>query len=253
MNLRILAVALAALALSCGGDDGGGRPESGPAPEGFPLASDGPLLFTVGGAARVHTGDVDRTAGFLRTASPGLAEDIQRRNAVRGLLLGIALMDVRYPGRYAVLREKAAAFVARVRAGEDFAAAAATVTAADPDARFQVEKGIPLRDWARNDNGLTFAYVRALFSLGKPGEISAPVPSWIGVHVIQYTSLEPGASRLEDQRQSRQLWFLLDPAAEKEQALSRIFAETLQRTRVKVHDNRFRDLVPKELWEDAVR
>jgi peptidyl-prolyl cis-trans isomerase D len=125
--------------------------------------------------------DVEVTEEELRTAYESERErfEIPEERHARHILIEVA------EGQEDAARAAAEAVVARVRAGEDFAAVAAEVSA---DAGTKAQGG----DLGFMGRGtLVGPFEDALFAL-QPGEISAPVRTDFGFHVIRLDEIRAG-------------------------------------------------------------
>jgi peptidyl-prolyl cis-trans isomerase C len=92
-------------------------------------------------------------------------------------------------------RERAAALREELLAGGDFAAAAREHS----QDRRTAEAGGLLPDWIKQDGKTVRAFEEAAFALGGVGEISPPVESPFGVHLIQLLEVEPSRQRPFDE------------------------------------------------------
>jgi parvulin-like peptidyl-prolyl isomerase len=125
--------------------------------------------------------------------------DVEERRRVSHILIRVAA-DADEAAKTKA-RERAERFLARVNAGEDFAAFAAAHSDDATTAAQGGDRGFSPRGIIVDEN--TDPFGNAAFALGKVGDVSSVVESPDGFHIIKLTGLEPARRQPFDEVKQR--------------------------------------------------
>lgn len=225
-GIRLLAIGLLIAALGC--DRRPAAVEEIPPPSGdtvpcFPEW--GPIAFAVNGVA-IPEKTVDRFAAFYKDLGVVPEDKAKARAIDESIMLTAAVYaDYRDQGRLAEWSQRVRQVEARLKGGEDFAIVAKSSddgstrdSGGDLGAPFRRDQNIPT---------LTEAGFRATV-----GDVSPPIVSAYGAHILKISAKIDGSSPERDQRKGAHVLVAFDPDAVKD---LNTYREKCQRLKKEAH------------------
>ncbi|MBI1852790.1 MAG: peptidyl-prolyl cis-trans isomerase [Planctomycetes bacterium] len=219
-------VGLAAL-IGCGGGTRGPLSKIASKPDA--------VLLRVNGEA-ITRADLDLSVGYLRSYLPGDSRDDQLvMSALQDDLLPTTAIRGAFKDRIPPLLEKAKAARARILGGEDFAA----IARAESDDKLTKAAG---GDMGRKQRGdLVAPLARVAFTM-KEGEVSEPVLTVYGIHIIKLTKYWKGATPLDDAVDVSQIDYAFGSGLQGRLAWEKVLADAAGK--IEVVDPAMADLIP---------
>ena len=219
--------------MTLGGAPSPGGPGAGPIPQ-TPKTDPAKVLLQIEGIP-VTFGEIDGYVDFLaetsRTPRERLAIEVLDR-----CLIPLVAVKARYGDRQPELEERARAAQERLKAGEDFGKIAREVS----DDKTSAARGGDLQG-AFGREAMVLPFARTAFTQGE-GEISGPVWTRYGLHLLQVTGSEAGPDGKVARRAARHMLFSfesLDP--DYDQVMGRILRGDIS---VVCVDPAWRNVVP---------
>jgi hypothetical protein len=152
----------------------------------------------------VTQGEIDTVVAYFQSYFPeGAREEELIRSALADDLIPNAAIRAGFRERLPGMLERAKALRERILAGEDFAEVAAAETEEAPYAPRGGDKG----DFGRGD--LIQPLARIVFSL-EDGEVSEPIVTRYGVHLVKRAGSEAGAKPIDDTVRLSQILFFFE-------------------------------------------
>jgi PPIC-type peptidyl-prolyl cis-trans isomerase-like protein len=215
--VKRIAVAVLAIAAGCG--RGGGDA----------------VLLRVDGEP-ITRAELDASVAYLRSYLPPETRDRDViTSALQDDLIPTAAIRAAYKDKIPPLLEKAKAARQRVAAGEDFAA----VATAESDDKLTKAHGGDMGVKQRGD--LVMPLARVAYSM-KDGEVSEPVLTVYGFHVVKRLGVTPGRDHLDDVIHLSQIEFAFGSGLEGRLAWEKVLTDAAGK--IQVVDPTMADLVP---------
>ena len=210
---------------------GGGR--SGPLSK--IAAKPDAVLLRVNGEA-ITRADLDLSVGYLRSYLPADSrEDQLIMSALQDDLLPTTAVRGAFKDRIPALLEKAKAARVRILAGEDFAA----IAKAESDDKMTKAAGGDMGRKQRVD--LVGPLARVAFTI-KEGEVSEPVLTVYGIHLIKLAKYWKGATPLDDAVDVSQIDYSFGSGLQGRLAWEKVLADAAGK--IEVVDPAMADLIP---------